>query len=943
MNDMIEIHSPLGSGLLLRQMSGEESLGRLFEYRVELQSPKGELDPDDLLGKSVTIKLEQPDGGERCFNGHVARVEQTGHDGRYFTSHAVLRPWLWFLTRRTDCRIHQELTVPEILKLVFDEYADIAVVDFRLTGEYRKWEYCVQYRESDFNFVSRLMEHEGIYYFFEHSATQHKLVLVDSFNAHKDTPGFEKVPYYAEGERARSGVEFVQQWRHAQEMRSGQFSTRDYDFKLPSKAVQATKLNASPPGLAEVEVYDYPGGYIESNHGEHYAEVRLGELQTGHESSSGTGSVRTLFAGSTFGLTQHPTAKRNTQYLVTRTTIQASLAHHESGGDPASFACSFSVVPARQQFRPRRSTTKPIVQGPQTAVIVGADGDEIYVDSFGRVKVKFHWDRHEPKDNKEENRSCWIRVSQAMAGKNWGFVAIPRVKQEVIVDFLEGDPDQPIITGRVYNGEQMPPYDLPGNATQSGLKTRSSKGGSPANYNEIRFEDKKGSEQVYIHAEKDKSIHVENDDSTFVGHDQSITVRNDQTSTVTRDQKLTVTHDRSVHVENDESHLIDKVQKIKVGTNRSVEVGGNQNTSVTGDRITTITGNETSTTAKVRLDVTGMDHIAKVTGNQNIDVTGNLDYKAKRMVFEAEHIEHIVTGAHSHKTESPNGPYEIFAKEFTVQSSTNATIFAAGDINQICMKNNVTTMGPSESSLMSMATSVKLGMTSDTFLGVKMSTSVSLESTTSISASSTLSLGAKLDSSIGPSLAFRTMQAYLPPGGAAAGGALPGAKVGEALVAGVKAAKALSAVNQILPFIGVLTSIVTPIEDINKKKADKAEAKSKALDAARRAFDAGHPALALRMFWLAGGSALVDTRLATGSTDALPESLKPLVDYAIDSARMTPGVAEQAKVVEADPAAPQPTPVPVTMPDQKPPANDDYVIEDDPAPAPPSDDSKPTP
>jgi type VI secretion system secreted protein VgrG len=487
------------------------------------------------------VKLQR-DSKIRHFNGYVTRFAQAGMHGRYHAYRATLRPWLWFLTRTADCRIFQEKTVPEIVEEIF---ADHGTADFKseLTGNYTKWEYCVQYRETDFNFVSRLMEQEGIYYYFTHDDGRHTMVLADSASGHSPFPGYEQVPFFGPDKVARPEQDHIGEWYYSREIQPGVYTINDYDFERPSVGLVTKQKISRKHGESDYEMFDYPGEYIQKADGDQFVQTRLDELQSQYELANGTSNCRGVATGCLFKLTGQERDDQNREYLVLAATHQLEFSEYEAmEASGASYSCGFTVLNSKQQFRPQRLTPKPTVQGPQTAVVVGPDGDEIYTDKYGRVKVQFHWDRY---GKKNENSSCWVRVSHPWAGKNWGFVAIPRIGQEVIVDFLEGDPDQPIITGRVYNAEQMPPYDLPANRTQSGIKTRSSLGGSAANFNEIRFEDKKGSEQLYIHAEKNQDNLVENDETTDVGHDR--------TEKVANNEKITIGVDRTENVGSNET------------------------------------------------------------------------------------------------------------------------------------------------------------------------------------------------------------------------------------------------------------------------------------------------------------------------------------------------------------------------------------------------------
>ncbi|NBF00942.1 type VI secretion system tip protein VgrG [Pseudomonas sp. Fl5BN2] len=527
---LAQVNCPLGPDvLLLKSMGGGEELGRLFDYQLQLTSSDANIDLNQLLGKPMGLSVQLDGGGQRHFHGIVARCSQNIDTGQFASYQVTLRPWLWLLSRTSDCRIFQNLSIPQIIKQVF---RDLGFSDFEdaLSRPYREWEYCVQYRETSFDFVSRLMEQEGIYYFFRHEKDRHVVVLADAYGAHSSVPGYASVPYYPRDEQQRER-DHLFDWHLAQEVQPGSLELNDYDFQRPSARIDVRSAMPRPHSAGDYPLYDYPGTYVQSGDGEHYAQTRIEALQSLHERIELSGNARGLGAGHLFTLSGFSRQDQNREYLIVGIryyVVQESL-ETGGGGGSAQFESHLTCIDAQQSFRPLASTHKPMVQGPQTARVVGPAGEEIWTDQYGRVKVHFHWDRH---DQSNENSSCWIRVSQAWAGKNWGSMQIPRIGQEVIVSFLEGDPDRPIITGRVYNAEQTVPYDLPANATQSGMKSRSSKGGSPANFNEIRMEDKKGAEQLYIHAERNQDIVVEVNESHSVGNDRVKSIGRDETVTI---------------------------------------------------------------------------------------------------------------------------------------------------------------------------------------------------------------------------------------------------------------------------------------------------------------------------------------------------------------------------------------------------------------------------
>jgi type VI secretion system secreted protein VgrG len=590
----MEITTPLGDDtLLFHGMHVREELGRLGEYSVDLLSLKNNVNPDDILGKNVTVKLALPNDSKRYFNGFVTRFAQGGSYGRYVRYFAVVHPWLWFLTRTADCRIFQDMTVPDIVKKVFADHPT-ADFTFDLTATYKKWGYCVQYRETDFNFVSRLLEEEGIYYYFRHTDGHNTLVLTDSTSKHTPASGYEKIPFVAPEDLVKPELEHINSWDFAREIQPGVYVHDDYDLERPSVELKTRKTLSRSYSPSDYEVYDYPGHYVKKPDGEQYAGVRIDEYGAQFETAQASSNSKGLAVGSLFTLEDYPRDDQNAEYLIIAASHDLEFSTYEAmpDGGGTSYRCSFTAMSSKQQFRPRRATAKPFVQGPQTAVVVGPAGEEIYTDKYGRIKVQFHWDRLGKKD---ENSSCWMRVSYPWSGKNWGGIAIPRLGQEVIVDFLEGDPDQPIVTGRVYNAEQMPPYDLPANKTQSGVISRSSKGGSAANFNELRFEDLKGSEMVTLHAEKDQEIGVEHDESHWVGHDRTKSIDHDETSHIKHDRTETVDNNETITVHGQRTETVDRNETITINAHRSETVNAGEDVTVNGARAHTVNGAQTTT------------------------------------------------------------------------------------------------------------------------------------------------------------------------------------------------------------------------------------------------------------------------------------------------------------------------------------------------------------
>ncbi len=706
---LVSISTPLEDGVLLvRSMSVREELGRLFEFSLELLSEDPDIKLEDILGQPITATLELGDGVQRYFNGLVTRFSLTGTHGEYVTYRAILRPWFWFLTRKSDCRIFQEKTVPDIIK---DVFRDNGFSDFEelLSGSYRTWDYCVQYRETDFNFVSRLMEQEGIYYYFKHDDGKHMLVMSDSVSSHEPFEGYDEIPYKPTGGSSSETEDHIETWQISQAVQPGAYALRDFDFEKPRTKLDSKSSITRDHQHAEYEVYDYPGEYVESGDGDNYVSTRIQELQAQYERVEAQANARGLAAGYLFTLTEFPRDDQNREYLIVSVTHEMSVNTYESGsGDEDYYGCDFVAMDSKQDFRSQRITPKPAIQGPQTAIVVGKSGEEIWTDKYGRVKVQFHWDRVGKAD---ENSSCWVRVASIWAGKKWGGVHIPRIGQEVIVEFLEGDPDRPIITGRVYNADNMPPYDLPAKATQSGIKSRSSKEGSPDNFNEVRFEDKKGEEEVYIHAEKDQNNVVENNETTSVGNDRSENVGNNETINIGNDRietvganhtetiganlDLSVAATKSESVGSNSSETVSIAKALSIGAAYQVTVGGAMNVTVGAAKAEEIGGFKTELIgAKKSVSVAG-DSTENVGGDKSITIGKNsndsiggkhtetvkkeYELKAKKIILQAEDEIKIKVGKASIVMKK-SGEILIQGKDISAKGSGKINIKASGDI-----------------------------------------------------------------------------------------------------------------------------------------------------------------------------------------------------------------------------------------------------------------------
>ena len=622
----VSLKTPYGTDVLLpSMMSGSERLSEPFGYELQALSEKGDLNADDILGKNITLSYQLPTGGgERFFNGVVIEFSQVGFRRRFHEYHLSIRPWYWLLTRTADCRVFQHKSVPDIFEEVVKHYG-FTDYKLKLKGSYQKWDYCVQYRETDFNFLNRLLEQEGIYYFFEHAEGAHTMVLADDASAHSTIKGYDSVPFFPpEKSDAQRKRDHLTAWSFTKTVRTTAYATTDFDFEHPRQSLLSNESITRKHAQASFEVFDYPAelATFSSEESKRIAKLRIQELQAPYALMRGQGNAAGLATGARFKLQEYPRTDLNIEYLIIGTHLSLSSDDFDAGqaGAEVEFSLSLDAIDARTPFRPERHTPKPIVQGAQTAIVVGPSGEEIYTDKHGRVKVQFHWDRY---GQSNENSSCWVRVAQVWAGKQWGAIHIPRIGQEVIVSFLEGDPDKPIITGRVYNGDSMPPYDLPANKTQSGIKSRSSKDGAAANFNEIRFEDKKGSEQLFIHAEKNHDIEVENDETHWVGHDRTRTVDNDETTHIKHDRTETVDNNESITIGENRTTSIGKDDQLTVGKNFVLEAA---------DQVTIKTGSASIIMKKDgTITIKGKDITLDGSGKITVKASGDVAIKGSKV------------------------------------------------------------------------------------------------------------------------------------------------------------------------------------------------------------------------------------------------------------------------------------------------------------------------
>lgn len=863
----IKSDSPVNSDLMFWSIVGHEGLSRPSFYELTVLSKERQINPKDILGKAFNVGAyfmdAQNEAHERHFQGHAVRIVRGGPVGsRYFQYHISLRSWFWLLTRRTNARIYQEKTVLEVADAVFE---DSPIKRFKktnvdnVTGKHNPRRYCVQHAESDYQFLSHLLEDEGIYYWFDGHDKAGTMYLSDSSDiAHAELPAKGTLRYTRDGLGNGRFNEIVR-WVSADRLDTGHHAGSDSNFKTIRKKIGATINAADDHDLADFEMFESPAGYFNSEDAEASAKIRGDELAARRERHWAVTGWPDVATGNTFTFEGDPDGVCDGDYLIAGCTFVMSHPGYEGVNSNASStsilkvlhealnddainvqtldtveyivettpslrtgvrgASSFllTVIPAKQPYRPARLTPGVVMPGPQSAIVVGAAGKEIDVDDFGRVKVQFHWDRYGTNDDKS---TAWVRVSQPWAGKGWGGYFTPRIGQEVIVDFLNGDPDRPVITGRLYNNEQPIPYKASG--TQSGFKTRSTPGGTPANYNEIMFEDKKGAENINIHAERNMSRSVEVDDSTSVGHDQSLTVDHDRTALVRGKETWTVEKDQFTAVVLNQTNRVNLIQTNTVGVTQINAVGaGGQTTAVVGPQVTNLFGGQTiSVVGPQKVSVDGKQTIG-VTGGQVTAVTGTTTTTSTgELKIHAGSRKDIADGA-----------FSIMANDIKMVSNTDLAMMAVGNINATSIGSNTTVLGSNSSGYIGMSSQANLGMARSTFMGLSINNALSIAISNFAGLSIDNTLGVKLVNCAAPEiksfaidLTQTGLKVFTPGMGA-------GAATGAA-VAGV---------------VGAIAGAVSAFIDVKATLKQYADAEIALKDAAKAAAEEGLPGLAGRL------------------------------------------------------------------------------------------------
>lgn len=657
---------------------GTEGISELFEFEVDFVSDDPAIDFESTVGKPALLEMQTNDD-PRIVHGIVASIEEYGV-GPKFTNYSVtIVPALWTFGLRKDCCIYQALNVPDVIKDIFTSGGLESGSDFemRLKASYPKLEYCVQYRESDLEFVTRLMEETGIFYFFEHTTDGHKLVLADDRGKHADIAGPAVLEFRAVDTGMQSDKEEVSALRYSRSLRTGSVAMRSFNFEKTALTLETSSKAAADADYVD---YDFDGRYMAEGAGKDLAKIKQESYAVTRRVLTGSSNCRHFTAGYKFAVSEHPRDEFNADFVLVRVKHageQPQAAGADAMGAGAgqrSYVNAFEAIPADITFRPAQTTERGLVEGPQTATVTGPSGEEIHCDAHGRVKVKFHWDRYGKAD---DTASVWIRVSQS---HRLGDIAIPRVGEEVIVDFLEGDPDQPIITGHVYNGTRPFPYSLPGDKTKSSFKTYSSPGGG--GFNELRFEDASGSEEVFMHAQKDMNIKILHDRTESVGHDSTHTVDHDETREVK--------HDRTRKVGNNEAVEIGKDQLIQVKGDRTESVDGNESVKIEKNLTHEVVGTRTEKTGKERTTSVGTKDALTVGDDQEVSVGKGLTVNVGKDYSLSVDGDASIEVKGDHET-SAKGKFAVEAKkEVEIQSGKTIKIEGKNEIKLECGSASIT-------------------------------------------------------------------------------------------------------------------------------------------------------------------------------------------------------------------------------------------------------------
>ncbi len=657
-----------GEAFDVKSIHATETMSKVFSANVTVVSGR-ELKPENVLGKDGILTLIGRKK-DRFFHGYISRFTRNERIDRFFIYTITISPYLKKQEYIRDIRIFQNMTTPDIIKQVLEDGGLTAnYFEFRTHEKYSPREYCVQYRETNLEFIQRIAAEEGIFFYFEMTQENHLLVFGDMPVCHTPLQWGGELKYLPKGQ-LRDKIETVLSIDLTKRDGSGKASLADYHFKTPSYKPKSKREAETDQAL---EVYDYPGYITDDTTGERLARTTLTDLEKNKNTVDGESLCKRMMAGYSFTLYNHLHKAANIDYLLIEVTHTGSqpqaLQELASDADSTTYSNHFKALPLDIVYRPDKPKEKPTVSGVQSAMVTGPEGEEIHVDKFGRVKVQFHWDRLGENNDKS---SCWLRVTQSFAGNRWGSLFIPRIGQEVIVSFIDGDPDRPIITGAVYNGRNMPPYTLPDEKTKSTIKTNSSPGGD--GFNELRFEDKKGEEEIYIHGEKDWDIEIKNDKTQHIGHDETLTVDNDRTKEIGHDQSETIGNDLTESIGNNKTMEVTKNHTETIGENMSITVGKNFDHQ-TADNSTVQVGKDSRTTIGDNASLSvGKDTLVELSGNLRTTVNKDVSGQVTKGIMVSSDKEIVFKSGSASLTLKNNGEIILNGGKITVKGSKDVIV-----------------------------------------------------------------------------------------------------------------------------------------------------------------------------------------------------------------------------------------------------------------------------
>jgi type VI secretion system secreted protein VgrG len=865
----INSSSPAIDKLRFWQMMGHEAFSMPSVYELTVLSESDDLRKKDVLGHffEVTIPFQDSKGNDhkRKCHGHAVKLRFNSEEkiGRYYIYKISLVSWFGLLVQRINSRIEQDMTVKEIFDCLLEEppinQVKNVAEQLHIKGKHEKRRYCVQFNESDYKFLSRLLEDEGIYFWFDsHDAPGAMYLSDDSAAAHEPLPVNSSLRF----EATRNGdgrFNEIVEWEGSSEFSAGVYASNDNNFKEVRTNLFGSELVPNELELGDFEQFEFPGDHFDHSKAGDKRKLRAERLAARRERQWAVTAWPDVAVGRTFHFEGHQDAIKNKPYLISSCTFFVSHSGYESTptssnsrvpisqvlgeflqqhgfhkeflkdirnfllgaqavgpARPGARTFVMSVLPPQVEqaavpFRPHFNLTKPTMPGPQTAIVVGPEGKELHVDDMGRVKVQFHWDR---KWHRNEKATAWIRVSQPWAGQGWGAYFIPRIGQEVIVDFLNGDPDRPIIIGRVYNDNQPIPYKSP---TQSGIKTRSTPGGNSSNYNEIMFEDKKGEELLSIHAEHNMSRTVEWDDTSTVLNDQDDTIKRDRKSLVGRHENNTVAEMQTNLVGVSQTNTIGKGGQTTHVAGPQVNFFHNgQSTSILGKQSLVVTGGQDNAVGGLMHTVVGGDQDTGVVGNQ----TNSVGADGKWLVNS-----NVTIRAGAGRNDITAGKHSMMANEMKMVSNTTLSMMAVGDINATSIGSNTTVLGSNSSGYIGSNSEANLGITRSTFMGLSMSNALALDISNFLGIKMENTAAVSMSNTAGPDLTAQPIQVeqaalkVITPGAGAAAGA--GAATAGMVAAGVLGAA--SVIRGLFDVAATMKQYEGAAEQLNKA-ADEAKA-----------------------------------------------------------------------------------------------------------------------